>query len=303
MLYFFQSVTVYCAEILYMKRLIRDKYTKFASIFFLMICLFALNYSARSQNKSRLEKYKIKEEVFQYKLGDKIIKIVVSKTSKRLSKFVYFNMHDDENTAVEAVKAIIKKFGGTIIELQNNGKRLINFSLKDERFTFDPNRIFTKVGIEKTLKRNGKYTTVAKTETNKFAVKLRGFLKNYRLIVAVHNNTDENYSIKSYEKDGEFGDEAKFVNINSDADIDDFFFVTENSFFKFLKEKKQNVALQDNPKASDDGSLSVYCGSRKIPYINVESENGHLWEQTKMLEILQGLTKNFNRAKRKKRRG
>ncbi len=287
-----------------MKRLMRNKYDNLTIVFLLMICLFALNYSVQSQNKLPLKKYKIKkEEVFQYKLGDKTVKIVISKTSKRLSKFVYFNMHDNENTAVEAAKEIIKKFGGTIIELQNNGKRLINFSLKNKQFAFDPNRIFTKLGIEKTLKRNSEYTTEAEKETNKFAAKLKNILKNYRLIVAVHNNTDENYSIKSYKTGEEFGSDAKLININSETDVDDFFFVTENSFFKFLKEKNQNVALQDNVNVNDDGSLSVYCGRHKIPYINVESEHGHLREQMKMLEILQDLTKNFNQAKRKKRRG
>ena len=99
MLYFFQSVTICGDEILYMKRLIRSKYTKLLSIFGLVICLFALNYSAQGQNKAPLRKYKIREEVFQYKLGDEAIKIVISKTSKRPSNFVYFNMHDNENTA------------------------------------------------------------------------------------------------------------------------------------------------------------------------------------------------------------
>lgn len=302
MLYFFQSATVYCAKILYMKRLIRNKYANLASIFLLMICLFALNYSVQSQNKSPLKKYKIKEKVFQYKLGDNTVEIVISKTSKRPSKFVYFNMHDNENTAAEAAKEIIEKYGGTLIELKNGGKRLIKFSLKDERFTIDPNRIFTEEGIKKTLKYNGEYATEAENETNKFAEKLKDLLKNYRLIIAVHNNTDENYSIKSYETGGEFEKDAKLVNIKSEMDIDDFFFVTDKNIFKILKEKNQNVALQDNVNVTDDGSLSVYCGNHKIPYINVESEHGHLREQIKMLEVLQKLIMDFSRTKRKIRR-
>jgi hypothetical protein len=152
-----------------MKRLLPNKHFNLASSFLLVICLFAFNDSARGQNKPPLKKYKIEQKVFRYKLGDKTVKIVISKTSKRPSKFVYFNIHDNENTAVEAAKEIIEKYGGTLIELRNNGKRLINFSLKDEQFTFDPNRIFTKVGIRKTLKNNGGYTIEAERETNKFA--------------------------------------------------------------------------------------------------------------------------------------
>jgi hypothetical protein len=285
-----------------MKLLISSKYAKYAGVFWLVICLFALNYSARSQNKPQPEKYKIKEEVFQYKLGDKTVKIVISKTSERPPKFVYFNMHDNENTAVEATKETIKEFGGTLIELRNDGKRLINFSLKDERFTIDPNRIFTSDGVVKTLKSNGEYSTQAEKETNKFAAKLKNLLKNVRLVIAVHNNSNENYSVKSYEAGGEYDTDVKLVNIKPEMDVDDFFFVTDNNLFRKLKAKNQNAALQDNSNVTDDGSLSVYCGKNKIPYINVESEQGHLREQIKMLEILQELTKDFTRPKRKVRR-
>jgi hypothetical protein len=211
-------------------------------------------------------------------------------------------MHDNENTAVEATKETIKKYGGTLIELQNDGKRLINFSLKDERFTIDPNRIFTVEGIVKTLKNNGEYSTEAEKETNKFAGNLKNFLKNVRLVIAVHNNSNENYSVKSYETGGEYDTDAKLVNLEPEMDIDDFFFVTDDNLFRKLKTKNQNVALQDNSNATDDGSLSVYCGKNKIPYINVESEQGHLREQIKMLEILQGITKDFTRLKRKAKR-
>jgi hypothetical protein len=146
-------------------------------------------------------------------------------------------MHDNENTAVEATKEIIKKFGGTLIELQNDGKRLINFSLKDEQFTIDPNRIFTGEGIVKTLKNNGEYSIEAVKETNKFAAKLKNLLKDVRLVIAVHNNSNENYSVKSYQAGGEYDTDAKLVNLEPQMDIDDFFFVTDDSFFRKLKAK------------------------------------------------------------------
>ncbi len=285
-----------------MRHFVLNKYVNPAKVFLPLICLLVWNGSAQIQNKSPLGKYKIREKIIQYNLGDRAVKIVVSKTAGQLSKFVYFNLHDNENTSVEAAKEIIKKYGGTLVEIENGDKRLISFSLKDEEFTFDPNRIFTRVGIKTTLENNGKYTIEAESETNKFAEKLKNLLKNVRLIIALHNNNNENYSIKSYLTGGEYESDAKLVNINSEIDIDDFFFVTGNVFFNFLKEKNQNVALQDNANVTDDGSLSVYCGRQKISYINVEAENGHLAEQTKMLEILQKLTKDFSRIKRKIRR-
>lgn len=285
-----------------MKQLLQNKYHNFGNCFLLIICLIFFGNSARSQNKAALKKYKIAEKISHYKIGDTDIKIVISKTFKLDSKFVYFNMHDNENTAVEATKQVIEKFGGTLVELQIEGERLINFSLEDKSFTFDPNRIFTEVGIEKTLRFKNSYTAEAKNETTKFAEKLKDFLKNARLIIAVHNNTNENYSIESYQTGGEFEREVKLFNINTEMDVDDFFYVTENSFFKSLKQKKQNVALQDNTKVTDDGSLAVYCAKNKISYINVESEHEHLSEQIKMLEVLQDLTKNFIQPKRKVRR-
>jgi hypothetical protein len=212
-------------------------------------------------------------------------------------------MHDDENTSVEATTEILKIYGGALLELQNDGKRLVNFPLKNQPFTFDPNRIFTETGVEKTLKNYGEYSTEAAKETNKFATNIKEFLKNFRMVIAVHNNTDEKYTIKSYEKDGEYGKDVKLVNINAANDIDDFFFVTDDNLFRKLKAKNQNVALQDNSYMTNDGSLSVYCGKNKIPYINVESEQGHLLEQIKMLEILQQLIKDFTRLKRKPKRG
>lgn len=298
MLYFFQSAITEGRENVFMKQLLLNNHLKIASIFLLAFYFLTFNESAKSQSSPPLKKYKIKQEIIQYKLGETIVKIVISKTSKIPSKVLYFNMHDNENTAVEATREILEKFGGTLVELQFIDERLISFSLEDKRFTFDPNRIFTEIGIEKTLKFNGLFTTEAKNETGEFAEKLKSILKNARLIIAVHNNTDENYSIKSYDTGGEFAGETKFINSDTENDVDDFFYITENTFFKFLRDKKQNVALQNNAKVADDGSLAVYCGKNKISYVNVESEHGHLSEQTKMLEILQDLIKNFNRSEK-----
>ena len=44
---------------------------------------------------------------------------------------------------------------------------------------------------------------------------------------------------------------------------------------------------------TDDGSLSVYCGMKKIPYINVEAQRGHLQEQIAMLKELQNLLPSY----------
>lgn len=266
---------------------------QFAHIFVMQVCLFSIGIFAQKPIKIQPKKFKIKKQEYQFNLGENRVKIVVSKTTKQLSKFVYFNMHDNENTAIEAAKNVIQKYGGTLIELRNDDRRMVNFTFQGKQFTFDPNRIFTRVGIAETLKQNGEYSISAEQEVDKFAARLKSLLKDFRLIIAIHNNTDENYSLKSYENIEDLGKDIKFFNENPAMDTDDFFFVTETKFFQFLKSKNQNVALQDNENVTDDGSLSVYCGKNKIEYLNVESQHEHLDEQIKMLELLQKLLKSL----------
>lgn len=285
-----------------MKNLSRQFYAVSSKVCLIAICLILFNDFARGQRKSTGGRYQIKQRIFRHEIGATTIKIVVNKALKSASKTVYFNLHDNENTAAEAAAKTIERFGGTFIELQIEGKRLIEFSSNDSEFTIDPNRIFTLHGIKKTLQLNGEYSFEAQKEIVKFAGKLKGFLKKAKLVVAVHNNTDENYSIKSYGESGELAADVKLVNVNAGKDADDFFYVTDGKFYKMLKAENQNVALQDNREAADDGSLSIYCGRHKISYVNVESEHGHFAEQLKMLEILQKTIKNLRLSQAKKRK-
>ncbi|HQU86155.1 MAG TPA: hypothetical protein PKY59_23710 [Pyrinomonadaceae bacterium] len=225
------------------------------------------------------------QEIVELKIGDLGLQAVVSKGKP--DKPLYFNMHDDENTSVQAAKSVADKQGGKVIELKHTGARLINFKLNNKPYTIDPNRIYTTLGINKTLLKNGKTSPEAEAEVDKFAKKLiADFLKQTDVVIALHNNSNNEYSAKSYEKGGEFEKDAAQVFINPQNDIDDFFFVTEEKYFNKLKEKGYNVILQDNNNVTDDGSLSVYCGKEKIKYINVEAEHGHLAQQIKMLETL-----------------
>ena len=50
-------------------------------------------------------------------------------------------------------------------------------------------------------------------------------------------------------------------------DTDDFFFVTDDGLYQGLLQRGYHVVLQDNQRATDDGSLSVFCGKRGIPYV------------------------------------
>jgi len=103
------------------------------------------------------------------------------------------------------------------------------------------------------------------------------------LVVALHNNSDQGYSAESYAKGAVHETDALKVHLEPNADSDDFFFVTERRLFDFFRDKGFNVVLQDNDNVTDDGSLSVLAGWRKVPYINVEAQEGHFQRQLEML--------------------
>jgi hypothetical protein len=118
---------------------------------------------------------------------------------------------------------------------------------------------------------------------------LDSLLADAKFIVAVHNNM-KGYSIEKYMPDSTFAESAAKVHFNTKKSPHDFFFVNDIKHFNYFKNLGYSAILQ-SAKPEDDGSLSVYCAQKKIPYINVEVMEGHLKEQLKMLEDLQRLLK------------
>jgi len=200
---------------------------------------------------------------------------------KHGSQITYFNMHDNEKTSVKAGEKMVEGYGGQLIELRAQGEHLIFFNLDKVDFYFDPNRIYTNSGIERTLLENKNYSAEAFHEIKKFSDKLIDivFKEKPKLIIALHNNKDNFFE--------EYCQNAKDFFVNPGKNPCNFFFTTEEDFFYYLKSKKFNVVLQNNEQVIDDGSLSVYCSKNKIPYINVEASHGDLDEQVKMLEEVQ----------------
>ena len=116
-------------------------------------------------------------------------------------------------------------------------------------------------------------------------------------MIALHNNSEGQYSALSYEKGAIYGSDAAAVFIADGTDPDDFFFVTETAVFDAIRGRGYNVVLQDNRRVSDDGSLSVYCGRAGVRYINVEAQHGHLEQQVAMLLALQGVLEELGQAR------
>lgn len=205
------------------------------------------------------------------------------------------SIHDDENTAVEAFHNLPKEISFNLFEVSQtgNGKRKLLYRINDKIFDFDPNRIFSSEGINKSFGAN--YPNEFKQDLEKFGkdlIKEFNSKNTNKYIIAVHNNTDgydgenKTASIIHYKKDKNAKDVFKAKGI----DPDDYFVVTEQEDFDKLKNLNKNVALEpDNPK--DDGSLSVYCKKNKIPYINIEAQHYHKDIQAEMMKIVFELLK------------
>lgn len=253
-------------------------------IIIVLMSFFLINFSC----KDKKSKKEFKEVSDTFKLGDSTInfKTYISGTEN----IIYFNLHDDENTSVEAAKQLLNKINAKLIEIQASGGRLISFNIDSTVYKFDPNRIYSALGREATLKRYSQFSPKADSIVHSFASYITdSLLKKAVIIITLHNNTENNYSILSYAKGGDYENDAAAVYINKKYDTDDFFYVTEKDYYNKIKQKAFNVILQDNSNVTDDGSLSVYCGNKGIKYINIEAQKGHLKQQKKMIMTLQSV--------------
>jgi hypothetical protein len=201
---------------------------------------------------------------------------------------IYFvHVHEDETTSVEAALEVLKARNlGCFVTLQHGNGRNIKFTLEGATYQFDPNRMFTHTGRMATLKKFGQVSPAAAEKIRLLAEYFtRTYIDSCRLVVALHNNTNNGgLTIKSYDKGGDYANEAAEVYINPNEDPDDFVYTTTKQAFDFFKEQQLNVLLQRNQGVTDDGSLSVYAAQKGIDYINIEAEHGRTTQQKKMLE-------------------
>jgi hypothetical protein len=158
--------------------------------------------------------------------------------------------------------------------------------LNPTRYTFDPNRIFTDVGLEKSLRRYGRYSTVAHRTVAQLRDCIIGLLrKKPGPVIAVHNNAGNGMSVKSYQSEGPFAADAARVATNPRSSPHVFLLVLDPKMFDRLKAEGFNVVLQSSAP-TDDGSLSVFCQRVGMQYVNVESEYGNTAAQRNILAAL-----------------
>lgn len=221
---------------------------------------------------------------FEIPLGESSVEFFVEGDPSVNSPLV-ISLHRNENTAFPVVREILAKEPGRFIGIRTPGERRLNLKGGSRAFSIDPNRLFSRAGIEADLRKFSFFKEEIAREIETFAagyVKRTGLAPG-RVVIAVHNNTDGGYSLESYRKGGAEEAAAAEVHRVEAIDPDDFMLVTHPRHFTALKEAGFNVILQDNAGAPDDGSLSVYCGRQGIEYINVEAEFGSREEQERML--------------------
>lgn len=216
-------------------------------------------------------------------MGDSLVSIEVQNPAEHYP-VLFINVHENEITSVEAFNAFdpAKKF--PFVWLKHLGTRRIYFNHREQVFSIDPNRIFSHDGIVATLAQDSVSNRKAERMAKALAHEILKFVNRSGWVLSLHNNTPDNYSILSYLEGGSESINAAAVYVNPEMDPDDFIYTTDLRLFDGLKDKRINVILQDNVNCFNDGSLSVYCGARAIPYANVEAEDGHFDEQLRLIK-------------------
>lgn len=235
------------------------------------------------------------EKTILYKLGDKTIPLLISQYGNS-SEIVCINLHDNEFTSVQAARSVLEQKGGLLIKLDNSRQRVIRFRLRGRNYAFDPNRIFSRVGIEQTLRENSTADPYAIEEIEKFATRILNLIPEETIcVVALHNNTENAYSIKSYLPGNEREKDAREVYANENQDIDDIVLTTDSMLYKKMADCGYNSVWQHNERAKKDGSLSVFYGEKNKRYINIETQHGRLSQYIemfgKLMDILNDETK------------
>lgn len=259
----------------------------FSVISISLVSLFAAAQPAADDLAITAARYFPLEKSIYYKIGDNQtipLKLVQYGPANRI---FCFNMHDNEFTAVNAARSVLETRGGTLLKIENRSQRVVRFTLQGQRYAFDPNRIFSRTGIEQTLKENGRFSLKALAEVEKFAGRLLQLIPDsVSCIIALHNNTEGAYSVNSYLPGGERRKDALDVVAQETQDPDDIVLTTSRGIFDHFSKAGYNAILQDNRLVKKDGSLSVYCGERGLDYANIETQHGRQEQYRLMLESL-----------------
>ena len=197
----------------------------------------------------------------------------------------FVNIHDDEDTALEAAKLYIRDHGGRLLELRHGRGRDVVIRRNGVLDRFDPNRMFTENGLRHSLYLFGTLSDENYALAADFASTVASFIgiERDKVIIAVHNNTPDKFTINDFKPGQMYGEDTREVFVNPAEDHDDFIFTNSPSLFKALKAEGYNAALMaaDPP---DRGTLGNIVNSAGGIYLIVEAEHDHPTHQLSMLE-------------------
>lgn len=212
----------------------------------------------------------------------------------------YVVIHGDEETAPKAAELHLQRFGGALIQLVNPGKRQVTFRLPKLPFTydFDPNRVFTRTGLERTLRAWNRRTRQSRfprlfAAVEEFADRFVRLLVEPRVggqgLIAVHNNRttpNSDFSFETFVNSRGYFPGVEAMHYRRNHSPYNLFVVTDRADYDELFRRGLNVVLENSELAVDDGSLSVFCGRQRIRYANVEALMGDVDKQVEMLDTL-----------------
>ncbi|MBM3725618.1 MAG: hypothetical protein FJW40_09360 [Acidobacteria bacterium] len=195
----------------------------------------------------------------------------------------YFHVHGNESTARQVLRDHLKGRAGLALLVDSERR---NVPLAGGQL--DPNRMFSREGAGKNLKRLNPAWTEAQSKAalDTLDRDRDRFLKLLLpppggLIIAMHNNS-EGYSMT---------DEIPIsdkVSVKEAAHPREFMLATDPADFEILSRSIYNVVLQQKAPPDDDGSLSRLCAARGIRYVNIEASLGLADKQRRMIEWLDG---------------
>ena len=195
------------------------------------------------------------------------------------SKRRYLRIHGNEETAREVLERHMETHDGIAYIIQNKIRNVGVDGLK-----LDPNRMFSRVGAEASLRRLNKNADPAQIARALNTLD-RGREKLVRaftppdggLIFALHNNS-EGYSVT------EEVAISDATSLRQEREPHAFFLCTDPADFDVLKQSPYNVVLQQHGPKTDDGSLSRLAAARGFRYVNLEVHLGQGERQREMLD-------------------
>lgn len=232
------------------------------------------------------------DSVIIFPLGTNSCKLTFKGDQNRFATFIA--LHENETASVAAYLDIASSLPNTaLFRINQFGQRNLRYKTNDNTYHFDPNRIFSLVGIKNTLlKLNPNVKSIpleVEEGIQRFSDSLLSIFRrelDSGYLVAIHNNTNNNFSVRSYVN----SKNVIATYVNSDEDIDNFYIVNTLSDFEYFKSINRNVVCQ-REEGLDDGSLSIYCTKNNIRYINIEVEMGNVNKHREMIQEVYSLFK------------